>query len=127
MVLWEFLNRHTKLPWSQDFCAVGRVVNGELVAVIGFNSLTGTSCHGHGARVREHKFTDEFIKRAFELAFKHLNLKMIFALVPSGHERALECIKRLGFHELMFIPDAHPSGGLHYMQILRDGCRWLEE
>lgn len=71
--------------------------------------------------------TRDFIKRGFNYPFNILGLTMVFGLVPSGNTEALDIDLRLGFRELLYIPGAHPDGGLHLLQMLRSECRWLEK
>jgi hypothetical protein len=50
---------------------------------------------------------------------------MVFGIVPSGNIRALGIDRKLGFSELIYIPGAHPDGGIHILQMKREHCRWL--
>lgn len=67
--------------------------------------------------------TREFIRRAFGYPFSTLNLAMVFGVVPSGNTVALDIDLRLGFEELLFVPGAHPDGGLHFLQLTKE--KWL--
>lgn len=40
-VLWEFLQERIGIPWSTDFIALGRVAEGKLIGVVGYNNFTG--------------------------------------------------------------------------------------
>lgn len=124
MVLFDWLSERVGLAWSNDFAALGRVVDGKLVGVVGYNNFTGTSCHMHMAGVGRW-MNREFLLRAFHYPFTQLGLSMVLGVVPSGNTRALEIDRRLGFRELIYIPGAHPDGGLHLLQMLRSECRWL--
>jgi RimJ/RimL family protein N-acetyltransferase len=124
LVLWDWLSKRIGLTWSTDFVGLGRVVNGDLVGVVGFNNFTGTSCHMHMAG-EGRWMTRTLIRAAFEYPFKMLDLTMVFGTVPSGNIRALGIDRKLGFEELIYIPGAHPDGGLHILQMKRENCRWL--
>lgn len=125
--LWEFLQERIGIPWSTDFIALGRVAEGKLVGVVGYNNFTGTSCHMHMAGDGGRWISREFLKEAFRYPFGTLDLTMVFGIVPSGNIRALGIDRKLGFRELIFIPGAHPDGGIHILQMTRDECRWLRK
>lgn len=125
-VLWEWLQERIGLPWSTDFIALGRVQDGKLVGVVGYNNFTGTSCHMHMAG-EGRCMNREFLREAFRYPFETLDLTMVFGIVPSGNIRALGIDRKLGFRELIYIPGAHPDGGIHILQMKRDECRWLRK
>lgn len=126
LVLHNWLASRIGLPWSTDFRALAKVEDLEIIAVVGFEGFTGTSCRMHMAGTKKGWITRDFIKRAFNYPFNVLGLTMVFGLVPSGNTEALDVDLRLGFRELLYIPGAHPDGGLHLLQMLRSQCRWLE-
>lgn len=119
MVLHEWLRERIGLPWSTDFRALARVVDGRIVGCVGFEGFTGTSCRMHMAG-EGNWITREFIRKAFEYPFVILDLPMVFGVVPSGNKVALEIDLRLGFTELMYVDGAHPDGGLHFLQLKRE-------
>lgn len=124
-VLWEFLKDRIGLPYSTDLICIGRVIEGKLEAVVGYNNFTGTSCHMHMAGDHPRWMSKAFLKAAFEYPFGTLGLTMVFGVVPSGNIRALGIDRKLGFRELLYIPGAHPDGGIHILQMKREECRWL--
>lgn len=119
MVLHEWLRKRIGLPWSTDFRALARVVDGEIVGCVGYEGFTGKSCRMHMAG-EGNWITREFIRRAFRYPFVILDLPMVFGVVPSGNKTALEIDLRLGFTELLYIDGAHPDGGLHFLQLKRE-------
>lgn len=125
MVLWNFLSKLTGVPWSTDFVGIGRVVDNNLIGVVGYNGFTGTSCYMHMAGEGGRWMNKRFVHEAFRYPFETLKLKMVLATVSSGNTRALEIDKRFGFRELIYIPGAHEEGGIHVLQMLREECRWL--
>jgi RimJ/RimL family protein N-acetyltransferase len=124
-VLWEFLQERIGIPWSTDLICMGRVRDDRLIAVVGYNNFTGTSCHMHMAGDDSRWMSRQFIQEAFEYPFGLLDLTMVFGIVPSGNVRALGIDRKLGFRELLYIPGAHPDGGIHILQMKREECRWL--
>jgi len=125
-VLWEYLMDRIGLPWSTDATALGRVRDGRLIGVVGFNNFTGTSCYMHMAG-EPGWMNRDFLREAFRYPFQTLDLTMVFGVVPSGNIRALGIDRKLGFVELLYIPGAHPDGGIHLLQLKRENCRWLRK
>lgn len=122
LVLHKWLNNKIGLHWSTDFRALARVVNSEIVGVVGYEGFTGTACRMHMAG-EGRWITREFIRLAFRYPFNSLGLKMVFGVVPSGNAVALDIDLRLGFTELIYVPGAHPDGGLHFLQMTKEN--WL--
>lgn len=126
-VLWEWLSERVGLAYSTDFFAIGRVVDNTIVGVVGYNNFTGTSCHMHMAGDGPRWVNRAFLHQAFRYPFELLGLQMVFGVVPSGNTRALKMDLKLGFHELIYIPGAHPDGGIHILQMKKEECRWLRK
>lgn len=125
MVLYDWLNQRVGLAWSTDFTAIGRVKDGEIIGVVGYNNFTGTACQMHMAGEGGRWMNRHFLDQAFWYPFVALKLAMVFGVVPSGNQTALKIDLKLGFKQLMYIPGAHPDGGLHYLQMTRADCRWI--
>lgn len=122
--LYEWINERVGLARSEDFRAIGRVLNGELVAVSAFTGFNGASCQMHMAADGGH-MSRHHIKESFRYAFEICGCNVVFGMVPSGNARALEIDLRLGFKELATIAGAHPDGALHVLMMRREECRWL--
>lgn len=125
MVLWKWLSDKIGLVYSTDFRALARVIDGRIIGVVGYNRFNGTSCEMHMAG-EPNWLNREFLRMAFKYPFVTLGFKMVFGSVPSGNTRALKMDLKLGFHEILYIPGAHPDGGLHLLQMRSDQCRWIE-
>lgn len=119
LVLHKWLADRIGLHWSTDFRALARVVDSEIVGVVGYQGFNGRSCQMHMAGVGRW-ITREFVQRAFHYPFNILDLPMVFGVVPSGNTVALEIDLRLGFKQLMYVEGAHADGGLHFLQLTRD-------
>jgi hypothetical protein len=127
LVLHDWLKKRIELPWSTDFRALARVVDNQIVGVVGYEGFTGTSCRMHMAGEGKHWVNREFLYRAFRYPFVTLGLAMVFAVIPSGNTEALKIDLKLGFTELIYVPGAHPDGGIHFLQLLKENCRYLEQ
>lgn len=122
LVLHKWLKDRIGLHWSTDFRALARVVDAEIVGVVGYEGFTGTSCRMHMAGEKGW-ISREFIRLAFMYPFNSLGLSMVFGVIPSGNTAALDIDLRLGFTELIYVPGAHPDGGLHFLQLTKEN--WL--
>jgi hypothetical protein len=123
--LFGFLADRIGIMWTPDFRALGRVVDGKLVGVIGFNNFNGASCHLHMAGDGARWMNRALLETVARYAFIGCKLEMVFGLVPSGNKAALEQDLRMGFTHLIEIPGAHPDGSLHILQMTRKQCRWM--
>lgn len=117
-MLHDWLKKRISIPWSTDLRCLARVVDGEIIGIVGYEGFTGTACRMHMAGEKGW-ITREFIWRAFNYPFGILDLDMVFALVPSGNKTALEIDLRWGFRELMYLKGAHPDGGLHFLRMTK--------
>jgi hypothetical protein len=120
LVLHDWLRQRIGLPWSTDFRALARVVDDEIIAVVGYEGFNGASCRMHMAGDRPGWMSREFIRLAFRYPFVILDLPMVFGVVPSGNTTALEIDRRLGFKEILKVDGAHPDGALHFLQLKRE-------
>ncbi len=126
MVLFDFLRERIGLMLTPDFQGLGRVVDGKLVGVIGFNNFNGASCHIHMAGDTKRWMSRALLETAARYVFIQRNLNLMFGLVPSGNVAALEQDLRMGFTHMITLPGAHPDGSLHILQMSKANCRWLE-
>lgn len=124
-LLFDWLQRRTGIERTPGFRAIGRVVDGELVGVVGFNGQNGASCQMHMAGEGKHWISRKFIREAFRYAFEVCGYNVVFGMVPSGNVAAYDIDIRLGFEEVATIVGAHPDGALHFLVMRREDCRWL--
>lgn len=124
-LLFQWLHDRIGLTWSDDFVAIGRVVNGDLVGVVGYNGHNGSSCQMHMAGDSPRWGSKHFLREVFRYPFEMLGYKVVFGVVPSGNQVALDIDRRLGFEEIAMIPGAHPDGALHILVMRRENCPWL--
>lgn len=122
--LYEWINERVGLTRSEDFRAIGRVVDGELIGVCAFTGFNGASLQMHMAGSGRW-MSRHFLREAFRYAFGICGCNVVFGMVPSGNTKALEIDLRLGFEEVATIAGAHPDGALHVLMMRREQCRWL--
>ena len=125
MSLYDWLNERIALPFSTDFKAMGRVVDGQLVGVVGFTGYNEASIQMHMAGAGPHWMTRHFIREAFRYPFVTCRCSVVLASVPSGNTEALKIDRKLGFKEIAIIEGAHPDGALHLLALRREDCKWV--
>lgn len=124
-VLFEFLKKHTGIAWSEDLRLIGKVEDGELVGVIGYSDMTGSSCQMHLAGIRKGWISRRVLREMFCYPFITLDYKVAYATIASGNLESLDIARRMGFREIVFLTDAHPDGGSHLLKLTREDCKWL--
>lgn len=125
MVLYEWLNARIGLAYATDFKALGRVVDKNIIGVVGYTGHTGASCQMHMAGDGPYWVNRQFLRRAFALPFLGWGYQVVLGIVPSGNAQALDMDKRLGFTEVATIEGAHPDGALHILEMRKENCRWV--
>lgn len=124
-LLYEWINERVGLARSEDFRAIGRVVDGKLVGVVAFTGYNSASLQMHMAGDDPRWMSRSFLRESFRYAFDICGCNVVFGMVPSGNLTALEIDLRLGFEEVANIAGAHPDGSLHILMMRREQCRWL--
>lgn len=126
-VLFAFVRDRLGIGWSEDLRLIGRFDDGELVGVVAFNNLTGSSCHMHLCGDKKGWLTRRFLREVFGYVFHTLQYNVVYGLVPSSCKEALDLDLRLGATPLLFLEGAHPDGGIHMLEIRKETCRWLKK
>lgn len=112
--------------WNRDAVAIGREVDGQLVAVAVYEHFTDGDCHVHIASDGSRRWcTRELLVRWFAYPFLQLRLRRITGLVPSRNERALKFDLALGFQVEGRMREAFPDGDMIILGMLRRECRFL--
>jgi RimJ/RimL family protein N-acetyltransferase len=124
------------LPWAQerigvafrrDAYTIGLEKDGELVAVVVFDSFSQTDACMHiasdGTRAWMNK---SLLIAAFAYPFVQLGLLRVTGLVPATNSDALAFDEHLGFVREGFHPRAGPAGcDLVSLGLLREHCRFI--
>lgn len=125
-ILTTWLCDRIGLVATPDLRCLGRVRDGKLIAVVGFDGWNGASCQMHCAGDDPRWINRDFLSRAFSYPFDN-GYQVLIVLVPSGNKKAIKLNKHLGFSTLVEIPDAHPDGSLLVMSMPREACRWIKK
>lgn len=127
------------LPWAarrtgiaqfrNDAKALGREVDGELVAVVVYDGFTSTDCNMHIASDGTGRWMNkELLLTAFAYPFVQMNYKRITGLVPADNARALAFNENIGFaREGLHRMAADGGGDIVSMGMLRSECRFIPQ
>ena len=124
------------LPWAQqrsgvvyrrDAYTLGLERDGELRAVVVFDTFSETDCCMHiasdGSRAWMNK---DLLLSAFAYPFTQLGLLRVTGLVPADNEQALRFDEHLGFVREGYHPKAGPGGrDLISLGLMKENCRFV--
>ena len=115
--------------WEADAKAIGREVNGELVAVTVYERFTDGDCHTHLCSDGSRRWmTRQFITHSYAYPFIQMRQRRVTGLVPETNHRAIRLNTHMGFQIEGRIREAMPDGtDLIVMGMLRRECRWIPE
>lgn len=121
-VLWQWMNRQTRLPWSSDLRMMGLMRDdGTIAAAVGFNCWTHDACWMHVAFDSAHSMTRQLLRAAFEYPFITCGKGAVYGLTPLDNDEALRFNRKIGFRELVKTVDSV----MFEMNVSE--CRWLKE
>lgn len=126
----------TLLPWAcerigihrfrYDAKAIGREVDGELVAVVVYDGFSECDCNMHiASNGSGHWMNRELLVHAFAYPFIQLDLRRVTALVPARNAAALRLDAHLGFAYEGRCKDALPDDDLIILGMTRANCRFI--
>ena len=104
--------------------AIGRVVDGELVAGVLYEDWNGTNviCHIAGDGNWASRL---FLGVIFDYPFNQLKVKRITVPVSSVNAKSINLVTRMGFELECTLEQATPDGDLHLFRMWRDDCKFL--
>lgn len=121
-VIWEWMHRKTKLPWSSDLRTIGVMRDdGTITAAVGFNSWTHEGCWMHVAFDGAHSMTRDLIRAAFKYPFQDCGKSAVYALPHKDNDEAMRFIPKMGFKELTRTVDCV------MFEMKAEDCRWIKE
>lgn len=121
-VIWEWLHRKTKLPWSSDLRVVGIMrEDGSVAGAVGFNAWQTESCFMHVAFDNPHALNRDLLRSAFHYPFVACGKGAVYALIDKGNEDCLRLVRKLGYREITRTVDS-----VMFEMLARD-CRWIKE
>lgn len=132
--VWQYFHEKLGLHPSEDFRGVchlaplppGMPVHMDDVAVaVGYNAFIGRSCCMHVVVNKPEHLNRAMVRQAFEFPFITCGCEVVFGLVDSTNQAAIDFDKRLGFKESLRIAHAGIEGDLVLLTMTRAQCKWL--
>jgi RimJ/RimL family protein N-acetyltransferase len=125
------------LPWAQerigvsfrsDAYTIGLEKDGELVAVVVYDTFSEVDCCMHiasdGTRAWMNK---SLLLAAFAYPFIQLKLRRVTGMVPAKNTQALAFDEHIGFVREGYHPKALPDDDLVSLGLLRENCRFIPQ
>lgn len=120
-VIWQWMNKRTRLPWSSDLRCLATMRNdGTIAAAVAYNAWTLSACWMHVAFDSAHSLTRELWRAAFEYPFVSCGMEAVYGLTPKNLDDALRMNRKLGFREIAETIDCI------MFEMKADECRWLK-
>jgi hypothetical protein len=123
--LWAVMNEKLSIPWSNDFQAIGLVIDDCLCAVTGYNSFLHGTCMMHVVVIDPAKITREFVRESFRYPFKKAGVLHVLSMVAERNTKAVSLNLKLGFRILFSLPDRSSRGDLLGLTMSAAECRWI--
>lgn len=121
-VIWQWMNRHTRLPWSTDLRTIAAMrEDGSIACAVGFNAWTMSSCWMHVAFDGPHGLTRSLWRAAFEYPFIKCGMDAVYGLTPKHLDEAVRMNEKLGFRKIAETVDCV------MFEMRHDECRWIKE
>jgi len=126
-IVGPWVGRQVEFEWLPGKCsAIGRVVDGELVAGIVYENFNGANVMAHMA-ARGRWANRHFLWLIFDYPFHQLGASRMTVWVADSNKRSLRFVEKLGFERESLMMGAHPSGDIHAYRMFKDHCRWLRK
>lgn len=122
--IFHWLSERTGLVRAADFIGQARVVDGKIVAAFGYDRHWDVSCHMHFA-FEKNGLNRTLLHYAFKVPFDQWGYRCILGTAREG-DAGGKFATHLGFTDFAILPDAQPNGGLRFMVMRRETCRWLK-
>ncbi|MNT58116.1 hypothetical protein D3C72_1955340 [compost metagenome] len=110
----------------EDITTIGVLRDGELAAVIGYDTFSQVDCNMHIASDGCKRWANRTVlAHAFAYPFMQLRLRRVTALVPASNRAALKFDRQLGFLDEGYHPHSMPDDDTVTLGMLREHCRWI--
>lgn len=121
-VIWEWMNRHTQLPWSTDLRVIGQMRDdGSLAAAVAFNAWSPKACWMHVVFDSAHSCTRKLLRAAFEFPFVEVGVPAVYGLTPKDLDEAVNFNKKIGMKPIAETIDCV------MFEMRREHCRWIRQ
>lgn len=108
-----------------DRC-VSRTRKGNLVGGVIYQDYRHRSICVHVASWSPGWLSRDLLWTIFTYPFDMLKVEQVLGLVPSTNKHALQFDLKIGFKEILRIPEIVPNGDLVILSMRRKDCKWLD-
>lgn len=120
-LIWRWMNRHTKLPWSTDLRTLANMRDdGTIAAAVAYNNWTDSMCFMHVAFENPHCLTRSFLRAAFAYPFQDVGLDAVYVVTQKQLKELNQFTDKLGFKKIAETVDAF------IREMRQEDCRWLK-
>lgn len=132
----SFFRERLGLHWSDDFRGVLHVpdafVNApmsmaDVAVAVAYNGFVGRTCCMHVVIQRPDLVSPRMVRDTFTYPFDVCGCEAVLGFVDSTNAAALSFDRRLGFRDVLVIPNGGPDGDLIQLMMTRADCRWLRK
>lgn len=116
----KFLVERTGIYPSQHMTCFGKVRDGKLVGVVGFDKYNKASIEMHVAFEDKYSTSRELLTATLEYPFQVCGCKVVLAIVSGGNPRVIDLAKHLGFKTEAVIEGGCPDGALHILSLRKE-------
>lgn len=105
--------------------AIGKVLDGRLVAGVLYEDYNGPNIVCHNA-FEPNSLDKHFLGLIHQYPFIQLGVKRVTGLVSSNNKKALNLNYKLGFELEHTLKDACPDGDMHVLVMWKEKCKYLD-
>jgi RimJ/RimL family protein N-acetyltransferase len=100
---------------------IGQELDGELIAVVGYNQFTKESCQIHVASTNVYWLSKLLLFAIFDYPFNKAKVNVILAPIYKDNVKSLNLCRKLGF------VTTETTDELVIMSMKRNQCKWLQQ
>lgn len=116
------------LTFRADACTIGLERDGELAAVVVYDTFSQADCCMHVASDGTRAWmTKALLLAAFAYPFLQLRLRRVTGMVPAKNTQAMAFDEHIGFVREGYHPKALPDDDLVSLGLLRENCRFIPQ
>ena len=122
---WAWIKARVPIKRVDDTCGFVATQYGEIVAAVIFDNFLYGSAQATIVIENPMVIRAGLLKKGFEFIFKVLNKKRIYVMVADTNTKSLTLSEKLGFTEVMRIPDGYASGvDFIVKELARENCKY---
>jgi RimJ/RimL family protein N-acetyltransferase len=113
---------------ARDAKTIAAVRDGEILAVVCYDTFTAFDCHMHIASNGSRRWISRaLLREAFAYPFIQCGLRRVTGLVAASNQDAMRFDLHLGFRIEGLCREGAPDGDLFILGMLRRECRFIQQ